>query len=135
MARAPWMPRVVLATAAVLFAAFGLGFALAPHPMAATIDLPLTTPTATADFVATYGGFEIGFAVFLFTCLARRERVRLGLLASGYAVAGFAVARGAAILVLDGVKPVMFYALAFEAVCATLAFVTAARAEPVRPAA
>ena len=92
-ARAPVMPRLVLATAAVLFAAFGIAFAVAPHRLAAMVDLPLPTTTATADFVATYGGFEIGFAVFLFTCLARPERVRLGLLASGCAVAGFAIAR------------------------------------------
>src|SRR5262245_55599832 len=119
------LPRLVLATAAVLFAIFGLVFALAPHQTAATIDLSLTTTTATADFIATYGGFEIGFAVFLFTCLARPERVRLGLLASGCAVAGFAIARAAAILALGGVKPVMYYAFAFEAVCATVAFVAA----------
>jgi len=90
----------------------------------------LTTSTATADFVATYGGFEIGFAVFLFTCLARPERVRLGLLASGWAVAGFATARAAAMLVLGDVKPVLYYALVFEVVCATIAFVAATRAEP-----
>jgi hypothetical protein len=129
-ARALLVPRLVLATAAVLFAAFGIAFAAAPGRLAATVDLPLPTTTATADFVATYGGFEIGFAVFLFTCLARPERVRLGLLASGWAVAGFAIARGAAILVLGGVKPVLYYALVFEVVCATIAFVAATRAEP-----
>jgi len=122
------MPRLVLAAAAVLFLAFGLAFAVAPHRLAAMVDLPLLTNTATADFVATYGGFEIGFAVFLFTCLRRPERVRVGLLASGCAVAGFAVARGASMLVLGDVKPVMYYALAFETVCAALAFLAASRA-------
>ena len=72
----------------------------------------------------------MGFAVFLFTCLIRHDRVRLGLLASGWAVAGFAIARGAAILVLGGVKPVMYYALAFESTCAAIAFLAAARADP-----
>jgi len=125
---APVIPRLVLATAAVLFAAFGMAFAAAPHRLAAMVDLPLPTSTATADFVATYGGFEIGFAVFLFSCLARPERVRLGLLASGWAVAGFAIARGAAILVLGHVKPVMYYALLLETVSAATAFLAAARA-------
>jgi len=127
MASVPAIPRLVLTTAAVLFAAFGIAFAVAPHRLAAMVDLPLPTNTATADYVATYGGFEIGFAVFLFTCLARPERVRLGLLASGWAVAGFAIARGAAILLLGGVKPVMFYALAFETICAAIAFLAARR--------
>jgi hypothetical protein len=122
------VPRVVLGAAAVLFAAFGFLFALAPHWTAATVDLALTTNTATTDFVATYGGFEIGFAVFLFLCLRRPERVRLGLLASGCAVAGFAVTRAIALLTLGGAKPVMYGALAFEAICASLAFVAARRA-------
>ena len=124
------MPRAVLAAAAILFAAFGLLFALAPHKTAAMVDIPLNTPTATVDFIATYGGFEIGFAVFLFKCLARPDRVRLGLLASGCAVAGFAIARAIALLMFGGAKPVMYGALAFETVCATIAFVAAKRAGP-----
>jgi hypothetical protein len=123
------MPRLVLTVAAVLFAAFGLAFAGAPHRLASFVDIPLPTTTATTDYIATYGGFQIGFAVFLFTCVARPERVRLGLLASGWAVAGFAIARGLAIVVLGGVKPVMYQALVFEAVCATIAFLSAARAD------
>jgi hypothetical protein len=125
------LPRLVLAAAAVLFAAFGLLFAVAPHQTAAMVDIGLPTNTATIDFVATYGGFEIGFAIFLFTCLARPGHVRMGLLASGWAVAGFAVTRAGSLLVLGGARPIMYGALAFETACATLAFVAAARAEPV----
>jgi hypothetical protein len=117
----------VLAAAAVLFAVFGIAFTVAPHRLASLVDLTLPTSTAVADFVATYGGFEIGFAVFLFICLTRPERVRLGLLASGCAVAGFAVARAAALVALGGAKPVMYGVLAFEAVCASLAFLSARR--------
>ena len=124
-------PRFVLGTAAVLFAGLGVLFAVAPHWTAAMVDIALPTNTATIDFIATYGGFEIGFAIFLFTCLRRPERVRLGLLASGWAVAGFAVARGIGMVVIGGPKPVLFGALAFEVVCATLAFVAAARANPL----
>jgi hypothetical protein len=121
------MPRLVLATAAVLFAAFGVAFAVAPHRLAAVVDIALPTNTATIDFVATYGGFEIGFAMFLFYCLARPERVRLGLLASGWAVAGFAATRALGLLVLGGAQPVMYGALAFETVCAMVALVAARR--------
>ena len=121
-------PRLVLGAAAVLFAAFGIAFAAFPHRLAALVDIALPTSTATTDFIATYGGFEIGFAVFLVRCLARPERVRLGLQASGCAVAGFAIARAAALLVLGGAKPVMYGALAFEAVSTIVAFVAARRA-------
>ena len=123
------MPRVVLGAAAVLFATFGFLFALAPHWTAALVDIALTTDTATIDFIATYGGFEIGFAVFLFLCLRRPERVRLGLLASGCAVAGFAVTRAIALLMIGGAKPVMYGALAFETVCTVLAFFAARRTD------
>ena len=122
------MPRFVLGAAAVLFAAFGIAFAAFPHRLAALVDIALPTSTATTDFIATYGGFEIGFAVFLFKCLVRPERVRLGLMASGCAVAGFAIARAVALLALGGAKPVMYGALVFEAVSATVAFVAARRA-------
>jgi hypothetical protein len=126
-------PRLVLTAAAVLFAAFGLAFTVAPHRLAAMVDIALPTNTATIDFVATYGGFEIGFAIFLFYCLKRPERVRTGLLASGWAVAGFAVTRAIGLLVFGSASPVMYGALTFETVCATLAFVAASRAgSPVR---
>ena len=117
----------MLATAAVLFAAFGLAFAVAPHRLAAMVDIALPTSTATIDFVATYGGFEIGFATFLFYCLMRPERWRLGLLASGWAVTGFAATRAVGLLAFGGARPVMYGALVFETVCATLAFVAASR--------
>ena len=117
----------MLGAAAVLFAAFGAIFAAFPHRTAALVDIALPTNTATIDFIATYGGFEIGFAVFLFKCLARPERVRLGLQAAGCAVAGFAIARGTALLAFGGAGPVMYGALAFETISATIAFVAARR--------
>jgi hypothetical protein len=121
-------PRIVLAIAAVLFMALGVLFAVAPHWTAATVDIGLPTNTATVDFMATYGGFQLGFGIFLFVCLQRAERTRLGLLASGCAVAGFGVTRAVGLLLLDGARPVLYGALAFEVVCATVAFVAAKRA-------
>ena len=123
------MPRLVLWIAAVLFAAFGIAFALAPHRLAATVDIQLPTDTAVTDFVATYGGFQIGFAVFLGVCLRRPGRVRLGLLASGCAVAGFAVSRAVGILLLRDVRPVLYGVLLFEATAAAVAFWAAGRLE------
>ncbi len=114
--------RVVLWLAIVTFAGFGLAFALFPHQMAALVDIQLPTGTATTDFIATYGGFEIGFAVFLVTCTRTDEGVRVGLLASGCAVAGFAVSRLAAILLLPDVRPVLQRVFVFEAACAAVAF-------------
>lgn len=123
------LPRLVLAIAAVLFVALGILFAVAPHWSAATVDIGLPTNTATIDFIATYGGFQLGFGIFLLVCLRRTDRTRLGLLASGCAVAGFGVTRAVGLLLLGGAKPVLYGALLFEIVSATIAFVAAARAE------
>ena len=122
------IPRLVLAAAAVLFVALGILFAVAPYWTAATVDIGLPTNTATIDFIATYGGFQLGFGIFLFVCLRRADRTRLGLLASGCAVAGFGVTRALGLLLLGGAKPVLYGALAFEIVCSTIAFVAAKRA-------
>ena len=122
------MPRFVLGTAAVLFAGLGVLFSVAPHWTAAMVDIALPTNTATIDFIATYGGFQLGFGIFLFVCLRRADRTRLGLLASGCAVAGFGVTRALGLLLLGGAKPVLYGALAFEIVCSTIAFVAAKRA-------
>jgi hypothetical protein len=121
------VPRLVLWIAAVAFAGFGAAFAAFPHQMAAAVDIQLTTDTATTDYIATYGGFQIGFAVFLFLCLRRDDRVRLGLLASGWAVAGFAVSRALGILLFGDVRPVLAGVLAFESAAAAVAFWAARR--------
>jgi hypothetical protein len=121
------LPRVVLWIAAVAFAGFGVAFAAFPHQMAAPVDIQLTTDTATTDYIATYGGFQIGFAVFLFLCLRRDDRVRLGLLASGCAAAGFAVSRALGILLFGDVRPVLTGVLVFEAISAAVAFWAARR--------
>ena len=123
------LPRIVLWLSLLAFAGFGLAFASFPHRMAALVDIQLPTDTATTDFVATYGGFEIGFAVFLFTCMRSDERVRLGLLASGWAVAGFAASRLMGILLLADVKPVLYRVLVLEATSAAIAFWAAGRVQ------
>jgi hypothetical protein len=121
------LARVVLIVCALLFAGFGAAFLLFPVRMAAAVDIALPTPTARIDFRATYGGFELGVAAFLLWCAARRERVRVGLLASGWCIVGFPAARVFGI-VLDGrPKPVLLIALAGETIAALACFLLATR--------
>ena len=63
--------RALLAFGAVVFGAFGLAFALFPTAMAALVGVVAETPEARADVAATYGGLEIGVALFLAWCLGR----------------------------------------------------------------
>jgi hypothetical protein len=87
------LARFLLGLAAVLFAAFGAGFAFAPASMASHVDLAVTSPTARADVAAIYGGLELGLGAFLALCLVR-GRLHTGLLAAGLALAGIALVRG-----------------------------------------
>lgn len=54
---------LILMLAGVGFIGFGVAYALWPARMAALTDLTLESPTARADFIATYGGFQTGFGL------------------------------------------------------------------------
>jgi hypothetical protein len=99
---APMSPALILILAGLGFIGFGLAYAIRPARMAALTDLTLTSPTARADFVATYGGFQIGFGVFLLACAMNGSWVEPGLWAAVAALAGFASLRALAILLHRG---------------------------------
>jgi hypothetical protein len=117
-----WLPRLVLLLASLTFAGFGVAFAVSPESMARTIDIELPTDVARTDFIATYGGFELGMALFLFLCWRQPAWTRIGLIASGCAVGGFAAARLAGILTSATSSPLMLGVLAFEATATLVAF-------------
>ena len=85
--------RLVLWVVGLAFVGFGLAFTLWPLPMARLVGIALPTPTARIDFGATYGGFEIGFGVFLLVCARRAAWLAPGLWASAAALSGFALVR------------------------------------------
>jgi hypothetical protein len=108
------LAKVVLAVNAITFLGFGVAFLVAPVELAANAELGVATPTARAEVRTIFGGFEVGLAAFLFACLGRPDRVAAGLLCSAFAMAGFAVARGASALLDGPVAPVMYWLLAAE---------------------
>ena len=95
-------PALILILAGVAFIGFGVAYALRPGRMAALTDLTLTSPTARADFVATYGGFQIGFGVFLLVAAGKPAWVEPGLWAAVAALAGFASLRALVVLLHRG---------------------------------
>lgn len=123
------LPAVVLWLTIGVFAGFGAAFVIAPARMAGLVDVVLPTPTARIDFVATYGGLELGFAAFLVVCARRPELVGIGLLAAGFCLLGFALARGAGLATAAGeVRPILYGLLLAEAAGAALCFWAAGRA-------
>ncbi len=117
------LARAILWLLAFGFAGFGVAYAFWPTAMAAVTDISLPTTTARIDFVATYGGLQLGLATFLGIC-ARRDAVwvRSGLLASGCTLLGFAIARTFAVLGSGNRSPAIYTGVAIEVVGTTLAF-------------
>ena len=121
--------RAILWLLALGFAGFGTAYACWPTAMASLTDISLPSATARVDFVATYGGFQLGFAGFLGMCAIRPGWVRVGLLASGCALLGFAVLRLIGVLLQGGaVGSVIYIGLGLELIGAALAFAGSARA-------
>ena len=116
------MKRGVLWLTALAFAGFGIAFTVAPQFMASTVDIALPTDMARIDFVATYGGFELGFAFFLALCTRRNDWLDPGLVAAGWALTGFATLRAVGILTADTPGALMYGVLAMEASGAALSF-------------
>jgi hypothetical protein len=110
---------------------FGFGAWLFAVPSAlAGIGIELDGPTARIDVRATYGGFELGVAAFLFLCVARPQWTRAGLVASGFAVAGFGAGRAGGIALEGGAEPLMWGFLGLELVLTVAIVVVLRRTRP-----
>jgi Domain of unknown function (DUF4345) len=123
------LARTILWLLAFGFAAFGAAYAFWPAAMASLTDITLPSATARVDFMATYGGFQLGFAAFLGWCAVRGQLIRVGLLAAGCALLGFASLRSLGILLNSGaISPGLYGALVIEVAGTALAFWGARRA-------
>jgi hypothetical protein len=120
------LPRFLLWLAAISFIGIGIGFLVWPDRLGALVEMPLISSTARIDFVATYGGFQLGFGIFLALCARRPELARLGLLATGCGLAGFACGRIYGLATAAGApEPIIYLYLALEVGGTTAAFVAA----------
>jgi len=106
---------VILFLTGIGFLGFGAAAVIVPARLAALTGLVLPTPTARADFSATYGGFQIGFGVFLVACTQTEGWIEPGLWAAVAALAGFGLFRVLGIL-REGarVQSAIWIALALE---------------------
>jgi uncharacterized membrane protein len=89
--------------------------------MARLTEIPLATATARIDFAATYGGFQLGFGLFLLGCARREPWTEPGLWAATAALTGFALMRLQGLVAAGGrVTPVIWFGLALEVAAALL---------------
>jgi len=106
--------RFSIILSAVVFGGFGVAFLFFPIFLASMVGIELTSPSAEIDFRATYGGLEIGLAVFFAICALREPWIRPGLVAQAVSLGGFAFGRIIG-LILDGTpQPIIYYLLLAE---------------------
>ena len=105
--------QLLILLAALIFAGFGIWFLIRPDALSG-IGIEVTGPSARIDVRATYGGFELGVAAFLFWCAAREGRHRAGLIATALIVGGFGLGRLVGILIEGGATAFMWFFLAIE---------------------
>ena len=110
----PSLPSLILLLTGVGFTGFGTAYALRPTAMAGLTDLTLPTATARADFMATYGGFQVGFGIFLIASARAEDWLRPGLCAAIAALAGFASVRSLGIWFGRGIRGTIWIGLVIE---------------------
>jgi hypothetical protein len=92
---------VVLGLDAAAYGVFGVRWLVDPAGMAGPLGISLANADATSDARAVYGGLELGLAVLLVICAARRDLRTFGLLAATCTLGGLGVCR----LIGVGVDP------------------------------
>ena len=105
--------QLLVVIAALIFTGFGVWFLIKPAALAG-IGIELTGPSARTDIRATYGGFELGVAAFLFWCAFREDWHHVGLIAAMLFVGGFGLGRGVGILLEGGATGLMWFFLTIE---------------------
>jgi hypothetical protein len=75
---APWIARVVLAMASLIFTAIGLRYILDPAGASAKTGVSLNTALGHSVTRVGFGAFPLAFAIFSFTCLISYRRLYEG---------------------------------------------------------
>lgn len=113
--------RFLVATSALMFAAFGLNGLFHPAGVLDMIHAAARDVTALNEVRAMYGGFELGVATFLVACLLGRWSPQAGLFLTTTIFVAAAAARGKSVLV-DGWPDPLFvkiwiFEIAFAVAC------------------
>jgi hypothetical protein len=87
----PWLGRIVVLAVAALFAMISIKFVLDPQHAAASSGITLDTAIGTTNTRAGFGGFPLGIAALLLSCLFSSRRL-LAALASIATLAGVILA-------------------------------------------
>lgn len=109
------MTKIFLMVIAVILAFFGLLYLFSPQTLAGVAGLEANASGLT-DIRATYGGFQIGFALFLFWSCCNDNRLANALAATGLIFASVGLGRLYGLTVDGEVATFNLIGLTFEIV-------------------
>jgi hypothetical protein len=75
---APWVNRLVLAAATLIFTMIGLRYIVDPVPASAATGVTLNSALATTVTRVGFGAFPLSFAIFSSVCLLSTRRLLIG---------------------------------------------------------
>ena len=107
------MTRSFILLVAIIFGIFGLGYLFFPVPLAALSGIQ-PTATGVTDVRATYGGFQIGFALLLIWTSIDSTRYRAGLVAIAWVAAWIGIGRIFGLIIDQAPSQFHTIGLAFE---------------------
>ncbi len=129
--------RVLLWGIGLMSVAFGMAYVVSPVSMLELTGGSPSTPAATTDVRATYGGLQLGLGAFLLWSALASERVPSALLALSLVAGAMGGCRLLGVLIDGGfgptllIGPIHISALVFELSTGVLAFVAFSRARKV----
>jgi len=97
----------------IMSVVFGGLYLVAPGAIIAPMGIETTSAVGLTDIRATYGGFQLAMAGFLWWCLRDEARLATGLVAFAFLVGGLAACRITGLL-LDGFTGEMAAAATLE---------------------
>ncbi len=112
------MARAFVGIAAAIFVVAGLSYLISPASLTQATGVSADAGGLT-DIRANYGGFQLGFDMFLVWCA--RARVSTGLLLTALVLGAVLLSRVAGLLTDGSVTTYHLSALAFEVTLTTLA--------------
>lgn len=101
---APWMNRLVLAAATLIFTMIGMRYIADPVRASAATGVTLGSGLAATTTRVGFGGFPLAVAIFSFACLISTRRLRAGVSLVATVVATVMVVRFYSIAA-DGMAP------------------------------
>lgn len=108
------MSKLFLAVVGVLYVALGVWCALLPESTSRAVGYALAPGSGQSEFLAVYGGLEVGLGVLFLVPLRRADVVRPVLLACALVHGGIVAFRTIGFLTLHGIAPMTYGFAALE---------------------